>query len=496
MSSTDHLRRLEKWETDAEHKCRLLLGKSFRSSGQIEQQIHDAQEILHSQLAERVNHYSALDWLFYLRSPSIRYLLSWLNDGLETAHHAEFFASESTKTSTDSERCAGGIRPILDEYRFRRICQLVGESFVWRQLRVFNSLSAMDIELVIQDSPPFPKPLMTPPQKKALKIYNKRVFSRPMILVSGGGIATTTGDADNEDTTFVCLGTAGAEGFQVGPLGLAKFREVFNLGILKPDFLQAIGDLLLTLKVGYIAARNAGLRDQLDRYGMFCIESKLIPSLIDQADSIAHSISTLIPSWKQGTGNAVKERLGQVGRNVEFAPPLRAIGEWCAWDLFAASSLLDDLLFRSIEKVNQERGPAFEDDVQAMIDRTAWRPPDKVITDIDAVGCYRGRLLVVECKAIYYGLAHGSAAKGEVRNAREKVEQAVRRCAPTELAGATNLDLKDFTERTRVVLTPTPVYVAAEYAEAPSNGFPLSLSYWELYRLLYSSADNNASAVS
>ena len=55
----------------------------------------------------------------------------------------------------------------------------------------------------------------------------------------------------------------------MGPLGLAKFRDVFDLGILKQDFLQAIGDLLFALKVGYIAARNAGLRDQLDNTECF-----------------------------------------------------------------------------------------------------------------------------------------------------------------------------------------------------------------------------------
>jgi hypothetical protein len=166
-----------------------------------------------------------------------------------------------------------------------------------------------------------------------------------MILVSGGGIAATTGDTDTEETTFVCVGTVDAKGFAVGPLGLSKFRDVFALGILKQDFLQAIGDLLFALKVGYIAARNAGLKDQLDKYGMFCIESKLVPSLIEQADSIASSISTLISSWKHGSGHDVLQRLSRVGLEFEFAPPLRMVDPWCAWDLFAASSLLDDLLF-------------------------------------------------------------------------------------------------------------------------------------------------------
>src|SRR5437867_8133754 len=142
MSAANHLRLLEKAERTAEHECQALVSRAF-GQGNIEQGIYAAQKILRGRLLERVNHYSALDWLFYLRSPSIRHLLAWLNDGLETAHHAEFFTSNSAKTSTDSERCSQGIRPLLNQQRFRRIAQLVGESFVWRQLRVFSSLLAM-----------------------------------------------------------------------------------------------------------------------------------------------------------------------------------------------------------------------------------------------------------------------------------------------------------------------------------------------------------------
>src|SRR5438046_9369338 len=103
MSDAHHLRRLEKAELTAERECRLLLSKAFRD-GNVEQGIHEAREILLARLLERVNRYSALDWLFYLRIPSIRRLLLCLNDGFETAHHAEFFTSNSVKESTDSKK--------------------------------------------------------------------------------------------------------------------------------------------------------------------------------------------------------------------------------------------------------------------------------------------------------------------------------------------------------------------------------------------------------
>jgi hypothetical protein len=166
--------------------------------------------------------------------------------------------------------------------------------------------------------------------------------------------------------------------------------------------------------------------------------------------------------------------------------------------MFATSSLLDDLISKSIEKRNQDRGTLFEDDVQRMIDQTYWKPSelirkwkgrkifagDKLITDIDAIGEHRGKLLLIECKATYYTLSHGPAPRSEVRNARETVETAVRRCSKEELTQVTNVDLSGFNKIIRVVVTPMPIYVAAEYAVRQGSDFPPSISYWELYEYL------------
>jgi hypothetical protein len=469
----------------------------LRQKTQIDAAIEDAQRILSSDIKRRVNNYSALDWLFYLRGPSARQLLEWLNDGFETAHHAEFFSSQSTKTFTDTQRHPRGIRPILDAHRFRRIAQFVGTAFTWRQLQVFRSLHAMGVEIRLHAATGFLEKFPTHDQDAALKLYNKRIYTRPMLLISGGGVAATTGESDTEATTFVCVGITHA-GFQVGPLGLGKFREILRLGVVKAEFLQAIGDLLFSLKVGYIAARNSGLRDQPDRYGMFCIDSRALLPLLEAAQEILNPLSELIPSWSFGGAESLQQRLHTIGGELGFAPTLRSAGEWSAWDLFSASSLLDELLFRSFEKRKEERGPIFEDDVQGMIDRMRWRPPpevrtwrgrkvkihNKVITDIDAIGCRDNRLLLVECKSIYYGLAYGIASQSEIRNAREKVEMAVRKYSAEELARATNMNLGHFSEITRIVCTPVPVYVAADCALSGANHFQPSISYWELYSSL------------
>jgi len=192
------------------------------------------------------------------------------------------------------------------------------------------------------------------------------------------------------------------------------------------------------------------------------------------------------------------QRLQAIGLDVQFGPPIRQAGNWLVMDLFSASSLLDHLLFRGFSKHCGDRGPLFEDDVQELIDMTPWKPSDEVrrlrrkkvkdgdrsITDLDALGFKDGVLLVVECKAKFYGLIYGPSARQEIRNVRDEVEMAVRKCDSKRLGSATSPNLAQFSKVIRTVCTPTPVYVEAGYAIPKEHGFPDSISYWELGRLL------------
>jgi hypothetical protein len=330
---------------------------------------------------------------------------------------------------------------------------------------------------------------------KDLQALNKRSW-RPLMLVTGGGIAATAGENDTEATSFVCVGfDPQAAEFSVGLLGLSKFRRVLALKIVHEKRVQEIGDVLLSLKVGYIAARNAGLMEQIKRYGLICMQSHLLAVFFENAESIVTSIREFLPGWNHSNADATVTNLKAAGSELGYAPTVRISGDYLALDLHSASLLLDVLLFESFDKHAAERGPAFEDEIQHLIDQTAWKPSenihkwrgrdvmigDQVITDIDAIGERDGILLIIEAKAIYYSSAYGVADRGEIRNAREKCEQAVRRYSPDTFRQATNLDLTRFSRIVRVVCTPTPVYCVAEYTIPDEFGFAPTMSYWELY---------------
>jgi hypothetical protein len=102
-----------------------------------------------SAVAKEIDHhvqsYSSVDWLLYLRTPIIRKLTTWAADGMETAHHAEALTANSVQQTTGFRVEEKGILLNWDSRRLRRVAQLVGGAFIYRQLRVFRSMLAMDV---------------------------------------------------------------------------------------------------------------------------------------------------------------------------------------------------------------------------------------------------------------------------------------------------------------------------------------------------------------
>lgn len=449
------------------------------------------------EIERNVQFFSAMAWLCYLRLEPIRELALWLNDGMETAHHAEVFTGKSQQqTLLGLEAQPKGLVPLINPSRLRRVAQLIGGAFVYRQLRVFQTLLALDVSFHPTETGQFPRQDTSEEQKRNLSVYNNRVREQPMFLTTGAGIAVTTGEYDTEGTTFPCIGfNQQTQKFAVGPLGFEQFKQIKALGLTREETTQEIGDFLLALKVGYIAARNADFLETLARYGMISMEKHLLARFFDNAEMIVGSIKELLPTWKFSDGATTVENL-RVSRNVaNYAATIRITGNWLALDLHSASTALNALLFESFDKKAQERGPAFEDSVQRLIDMSAWKPSDEVrrwrsrplrvgrqfLTDIDAIGECGGALLIVEVKAYYYGIGYGAADRGQARNVRERCEEAIRRCTPDTLRSATNVNLVAFSKIVRVVCTPTPVYCDAEYTVAGEDGFAPTMSYWELW---------------
>ncbi|HEV2045677.1 MAG TPA: hypothetical protein VGQ95_03675 [Chthoniobacterales bacterium] len=417
---------------------------------------------------------------------------------METAHHAEALTARSREQSLGFTPRANGVLPIYDPLKVRNAAKLIGGAFVYRQLRVFQTLLTLEIPFADTRRGDLPEPAPTEEQRRNLAAHNARI-DQPMLLVTGGGIVATAGEEDTEATTFVSIGFNKDTGkFGIGPLGLAKFKQAHSTQIVQGDWFQQIGDVLLVLKVGYIAARNAKLLDQVLRYGFISVRATMLPEFFAAAEIIVAAIKDLLPEWSYSDFNATVQRLRQLGIEMGYAPPVRAAGDLALLDLHSASHLLNVFFIKSINKQALQRGPSFEDDIQHLIDETKWKPPeeirgwrgrklkvnDTVLTDIDAVGLLGGHLLVIEAKAIYYELGYGSFDRSQARNAREKCEFAVRQCARDDLRQATNLHLAQFRQIVRVVCTPSPIYCEADYATPGPDGFSQTMSYWEVFERL------------
>jgi hypothetical protein len=467
------------------------------SGASMEKGLPQAMAAVAKEIERNVQFYSSMAWLCYLRLPTIRALTGWLNDGMETAHHAEMFTGKSKQqTLVGLEARPDGLVPIINPSRLRKVAQLIGGAFVYRQLRVFQSLTALDVSFHPTDSRQFPRPNPSEEQRRNLRAFNNRSHEQPMLLTTGAGVAVTTGEHDTEATTFPCVGFNDQTGrFGVGPLGLAKFKELRALEVAREETTQEIGDVLLALKVGYIAARNKGFLDDVTRYGLVCMQAHWLAQFFDNAEPIVKSIRELLPTWDFTNGSATVQNLQASRSRINRPPTVRATREWLALDLHSASTLLNALLFESFDKNAPQRGPTLEDDVQRLIDISPWKPSPAIrawrgrklrvgkqaLTDIDAIGDRGGTLLIVEVKAYYYSIPYGAAERSQARNVREKCEEAIRRCSPATLRSATNVNLAPFPNILRVVCTPTPVYCNAEYTIADENEFAPTMSYWELW---------------
>jgi hypothetical protein len=130
------------------------------------------------------------------------------------------------------------------------------------------------------------------------------------------------------------------------------------------------------------------------------------------------------------------------GKWVSEQPAVLAeVGGIYRFDLVFATRCLYQAVPRALEGSEANLwAKEFESEVQMVIDQSSWRPPDDLrfligktirrsgsdITDIDAVGYYEGRLLLVDAKAWITkpDLDHGDF--GTVRNYREAAESADR----------------------------------------------------------------------
>lgn len=135
--------------------------------------------------------------------------------------------------------------------------------------------------------------------------------------------------------------------------------------------------------------------------------------------------------------------------------------------------------------IGNRRGLHFEDAIQDQINESAWKPSDKLrgmrqvhltrhdgkkITDIDAIGEYKNRLLIISCKA--FSFDHSKEDHLATKNARRRLDEAVSKwqAVKSELLATPigqNYNFSQYTKIIAVVCIPNLIYTENE----------LSLSY-------------------
>lgn len=174
-----------------------------------------------------------------------------------------------------------------------------------------------------------------------------------------------------------------------------------------------------------------------------------------------------------------------VGREWPLAagPIFRRDKNFVCVDLAAATSRLNAALqFPAVQdRYANARADHFEDQVQAVIDRSDWKPgPSTIalrrrtlichgapITDIDAIGERDGFLLLISCKSIVYSDRHDKGEYAAIRNAASDMQKYVKRWESVienleRNPHGDNYDLRSFKRFVGVVCTPQVVFVHRE----------------------------------
>ena len=263
----------------------------------------------------------------------------------------------------------------------------------------------------------------------------------------------------------------------------------FNIGSREPE--HAMRRMTTPFQWGYMVTPT---------------DNFLIPALDEMCEWLTEGAGhALSGCWNPQSAAEVLEVLRAI--EPEVWPPLcgcpvHEADRHSVIDLVGASRSLFATLLRPAEGADVNVWSAhFEHDVQAIIDKSPWRPPDQMrpligqtvrrangtaLTDIDALGFNDGRMLVVSCKSIAFTVP---ALRGEfavTRNITEKIHSAASewdevtkalRDDPTLLRAGV---FRDVAIDGCVVFPSTPFYTDPRWRRSVFDVFPYLLSVSEL----------------
>lgn len=190
---------------------------------------------------------------------------------------------------------------------------------------------------------------------------------------------------------------------------------------------------------------------------------------------------------------------------IRTGPVIRFGSNKAVLDLHGATAVFESpmVLSNDTGAVSNARAAHFEDAIQNLIDRTSWKPDDRLrsirgrtlrvagrsLTDIDAIGSSGERLLIVSCKGrvVNQGLEVGEYSS--VRNAQTVAEDALHDLFGVvdllrRLPQGDNFDISAFARIIGVVCVPQPIFLERRLsARLATTGlraiaWPTELSQW------------------
>jgi hypothetical protein len=476
-----------------------------------------------------LNSYSAMRWFFYFRRLPNAIFEGNLNSTMPNARALiETYASQSKRVDAVSYGPNGFVFN-LDDSSLRHIARFVAFCNIMYDLQVSYRLANKGFSFSFASSRKIlPLVNIDIEKNEAVRIYDQRhnrsgtFFSKALVQmglascypVSSGEDITNNSwsfwglshekkihpadflDKDNYRDFLARFGENGHIMGRYGPSHM-NLEALFDIYRRPSMSMHTISDnaslsLISLLLGGMILIRQPMSLLKVVELGYFIIPNKFWTEFSSaNYEAVCEKIRKYLPQFIPPT--SVDEFHSSIAQYysstwpLEHGNPIRVTDSYVCVDMWAASTgFLNGVQFPTVQgKVANDRAERFENVVQEALDRTAWadietrvvrqkslRYQGRVLTDIDAIGCRQGTLLLISCKSIPYTLAYDKGEHGAIRNAETTITAAVEywntvvehlRINPV----GENYDFSKFEKIIGVVCTPFVVYTSVVSALKP-----------------------------
>ena len=470
---------------------------------------NSAREIVEEEIKSKASRFSSVEWLWYLRRlPRLVFEGSLSStfgyDRTLAEVNSHIGSAKIFRRSIDIEKnqITYRVTPLIA----RDIVRFCLANIYLSQIHTDLRLTGKGVQYRFA-SKAYPERIANTDVEEAIRLYDERNATYGGFFASSGTLVSETAD-DSTDYRHLILCLAIAPPDTIRPMIFEKNTRATDIEYgfipsvlslerlvqLKSDYRLREADwpaenvsaimILLKLLLNYLV-HSKGSRYSLVQFGYFIAIQEDFSSFFKAYLPIASKIIyEALPTIK--VPNSPRE-LFQIlesfnGRSwpLRSGPIVRKMGNVVQIDLFSASIQLERLLEfpRITGPLPSAKSEHFEKVVQSIINQTKWSPSSQVgnyrgrtlrlnqqrVTDIDAIGEFNSRLLLVSCKSYIYNEEYDAGNYRVVRNIATDVENAVSDWANVinnlnRNPKGDNYDFSSYSEILGVVCTPHTFYV-------------------------------------